>query len=137
MDPRAAPPRSPSSPRSFVGRAAELDELAAGIEEAESGRGRLFLIAGEPGIGKTRLAEEAAALAAARGTAVLWGRSWEGGGAPAYWPWIQVVRGCLRQEAGTAVDGPSAEEESVLAQMLPGLSSADGGELEHVADPAA
>jgi predicted ATPase len=82
-------------PGSFVGRARELAELHAGLEGAVAGRGGSFLISGEPGIGKTRLAEEVAATARARGTRVLWGRCWEGGGAPAYWPWIQVIRGCL------------------------------------------
>ena len=51
-----------------------------------------MLISGEPGIGKTRLADELAAEAAQRGAVVAWGAAWDGGGAPAYWPWIQVVR---------------------------------------------
>jgi hypothetical protein len=46
--------------------------------------------AGEPGIGKTRLAEELPAAATSRGTLVSWGRCWEGEGAPAFWPWVQV-----------------------------------------------
>jgi len=41
-----------------VGRERELSELCAGLEEAAVGRGRLFLISGEAGIGKTRLADE-------------------------------------------------------------------------------
>ena len=43
---------------------------------------------GEPGIGKSRLLEEAARGAADRDVHVLWGRCWEAGGAPAYWPFI-------------------------------------------------
>src|SRR6202011_204638 len=43
----------------------------------------------------TRLAEELASRVKARGKRVLWGRCWEGGGAPAYWPWIQVIRSFL------------------------------------------
>src|SRR4029453_18913119 len=50
------------------------------------------LLGGERGIGKTRLAEELAAQATAGGALVLWGRCWEGEGAPAFWPWVQVVR---------------------------------------------
>jgi tetratricopeptide (TPR) repeat protein len=76
----------------FVGRDRELAELAAGLEDALDGQGRLFLIAGEPGIGKTRLAEQLARHAAEAGARVVWGRCWEGGGAPPYWPWAQVVR---------------------------------------------
>src|SRR5262245_29811516 len=83
--------RSPS--QSFVGRERELAELDAGLTDAFSGRGRLFLLSGEPGIGKTRLADEFSARATTRGAAVVWGRCWEGAGAPPYWPLIQIVRG--------------------------------------------
>lgn len=51
-----------------------------------------MLIAGEPGIGKTALAEDAAARAADAGATVLWGSCWEGEGAPAFWPWVQIIR---------------------------------------------
>ena len=80
----------------LVGRDGELDELLAGLNDAASGRGRLFLLAGEPGIGKSRLADEAAARARDRGFKVAWGRCWEAGGAPAYWPWVQSLRACVR-----------------------------------------
>ena len=73
----------------FVGREREMAELRAGFEDARSGHGRLFLLSGEPGIGKTRVAHELASIANAHGARVAWGRCWEGGGAPAYWPWIQ------------------------------------------------
>src|SRR6266849_6289161 len=82
--------RPPGS--SFVGRQGELSELRAGIDRAIAGRGGLATIAGEPGIGKSRLADQAGDHASANGARVLWGRCWEGGGAPAYWPWIQVIR---------------------------------------------
>jgi len=83
--------------RTFVGRAAELAEMQHGLDEAVNGQGRLFLLAGEPGIGKTRLADEVATAARGRGALVLWGRSWESGGAPAYWPWTQIVRAVSRE----------------------------------------
>jgi hypothetical protein len=47
---------------------------------------------GEPGIGKTRLANDFASEAAARGAQISWGRAWEAGGAPAYWPWVEAMR---------------------------------------------
>ena len=62
-----------------------------------AGRGRLFLIAGEPGIGKSRLAEELTVHARARGARVLLGRCWEAGGAPPYWPWVQSLRAYVRE----------------------------------------
>ncbi len=64
-----------------------------GLEEAVAGRGGLFRIVGEPGIGKSRLAEEFVRKASDHGARCLWGRSWEGEGAPAYWPWTQILRG--------------------------------------------
>lgn len=78
----------------FVGRERELHALDTGLRAATAGRGGLFMIVGEPGIGKTRLADELSQRARAAGALVLWGRCWEGGGAPAYWPWVQVLRGC-------------------------------------------
>jgi len=83
----------------FVGRAGELAALIADLDAAVGGRGGVVLVAGEPGIGKTRLAEELAARAMGRGAVVLWGRCWEGAGAPAFWPWVQVVRGYVQVQA--------------------------------------
>lgn len=79
----------------FVGRERESAELLHALDETRDGRGRLFLISGEPGIGKTRLAEEVAREAVGRGMRAVWGRCWEGDGAPAYWPWIQVIRALI------------------------------------------
>jgi hypothetical protein len=78
--------------RAFVGRDRELADLVAGLDDAIGGRVRLVLIAGEPGIGKTWLAEHLAEHAAKRGARVLWVRCWEGGGAPPFWPWAQLLR---------------------------------------------
>jgi eukaryotic-like serine/threonine-protein kinase len=57
-----------------------------------SGRGSLVLVTGEPGIGKTRLMGELARVGSERGVRVATGRCWEEGGAPPYWPWMQVIR---------------------------------------------
>jgi hypothetical protein len=59
-----------SGSRVFVGRDRELAELAAGLEDAIGGRERLFLITGEPGIGKTWLVEHLATYATAQGIRV-------------------------------------------------------------------
>ena len=50
------------------------------------------MLVGEPGIGKTRAAQELETYARMRGAQVLWGRSHESSGAPAYWPWVQALR---------------------------------------------
>jgi predicted ATP-dependent serine protease len=57
----------------FAGRAAELGELTARLEDALAGRPSVVLVAGEPGIGKTRLVAELARLAGVRAVPVLWG----------------------------------------------------------------
>lgn len=103
----------------FLGREQELADLLAGVEGALAGKGHLFLIGGEPGIGKSRLADELATDARERGATVLWGRCWEAGGAPAYWPWVQCLRSYLRvHDPRTVSDqmGPGAVD---IAQMLP------------------
>ncbi len=81
----------------LVHRDSELAQLRAGVDQALSGRGRMFLLTGEPGIGKTRLADELATYADARGMRVLWSRCEEGQDTPVYWPWIQILRGCVQQ----------------------------------------
>lgn len=100
---------SPSDvPRTFVGRERELTELSRSLDTATgpTGSGRVFLLTGEPGIGKTTLANAAAEHAMRHGFEAYWGRCWEGGGAPAYWPWIQVLRRCARERDLTAL-GPA------------------------------
>jgi hypothetical protein len=78
--------------RIWLGRAHEMAEIERGLHDLVQGRGSLFVITGEPGIGKTRLADEAARLAIAAGVSVHWGRAWEAGGAPPYWPFLQALR---------------------------------------------
>ncbi len=82
----------------FVGRDEELARLTTALDDACAGRGRIFVVSGEPGIGKTRLADELAARAGERGMRVAWGRCWEAGGAPAFWPWIQALREIVGDE---------------------------------------
>ena len=111
----------------FVGRESEVAELLAGLEDAFAGRGRLFLIAGEPGIGKSRLTEELTAEARRRGALVLVGRCWEAGGAPAYWPWVQALRayiGAVEQAALKAQLGAGGPD---LLQLLPELGGLVSG----------
>ena len=76
----------------FVGRERELAELTSALDDVLLGQGRLVMLVGEPGIGKTRTAQELAARAEPRGARVLWGWCYEGEGAPPYWPWLQPIR---------------------------------------------
>ena len=76
----------------FVGRRREMDQLEATLSESMAGQGRMIMLAGEPGIGKTRTAQELASLAETRGAKVLWGWNYEEEGAPPYWPLVQAIR---------------------------------------------
>jgi predicted ATPase len=107
----------------FVGREAELAVLAAELDAAVGGRGGVVLLAGEPGIGKTRLAEELAAQATARGALVLWGRCWEGEGAPAFWPWVQVIRGYVQASDPTALRHDMGAGAADIAQVVPAVGA--------------
>ena len=71
--------------------------LEAALHDALSGQGRLVMLAGEPGIGKTRTAQELAAYAKEHGVQVLWGWCYEEEGAPPYWPWVQAIRSYVQQ----------------------------------------
>jgi tetratricopeptide (TPR) repeat protein len=123
--------------RPFVGRLRELGELSAVLAEASARRGGLIMVTGEPGIGKSRLMEEFAGLLADQGWRVLTGRCWEHGGAPAYWPWIQVVRAagsefedCIPAPADTGgrpgpagpLPAPTSDPESDRFRLFDGVA---------------
>jgi DNA-binding SARP family transcriptional activator len=103
----------------FVGRERELAELLSGLEDVLAGRGRLFLLVGEPGIGKSRLADELIAQARARRAQVLVGRCWEAGGAPSYWPWVQSLRAYVREAEPETLRTQLGSGATHLAQLLP------------------
>ena len=75
----------------MVGRERELASLLSGLDDAASLRGRLFLISGEPGVGKTRLADEVAAAADGKRMAILVGHCSEHDEAVAYLPFVEIL----------------------------------------------
>jgi tetratricopeptide (TPR) repeat protein len=104
-----------------VGREAELTELGTALEDSLAGHGRAVFVSGEPGIGKSRLADELAARARQRGAHVLVGRCWEAGGAPAYWPWVQALRAYLREGDLDSLRPHLSGEGADVATILPEL----------------
>jgi eukaryotic-like serine/threonine-protein kinase len=114
----------------FVGRSREVAEIRAGIDGAIAGRGSFFTLAGEPGVGKSRLAQEAASYARAHGARVVWGRCWEHGGAPAYWPWAQVLRGLSRGIDLAQLSNWMGSSASEIAQIAPEVGNQIGGVAE-------
>ena len=105
----------------FVGREDELGALQSALERVIGGQGEIILVAGEPGIGKTRMSEEFLRYASAQGVRTLWGRCYEGDGAPAYWPWVQVVRSYIDGRSTAelrTVMGPGAADIARIAPEL-------------------
>ncbi len=102
----------------LVGRERELGVLDALLARAVAGRGGVALVSGEPGIGKSRLLEEVSERAAVLGFTAAWGRSWELGRAPSYWPFIEILRALFARP-----DGHDANA-AVLERLLPELSPA-------------
>ncbi len=99
----------------------ELAALGEALEGALAGRGSFVLLLGEPGMGKTRLAEEVSAQARRAKADVLWGRAWEGGGAPALWPWVQIFRGWIEGREPEELRGELGPAGGALGHVLPEL----------------
>src|SRR4051794_32186298 len=103
----------------FVGRERELERLREAVDAALAGRGSLQLLVGEPGIGKTRAAEELATYARVSGARVYWGRCREDEGAPAYWPWVQAIRAYARDADPVALAWQLGAGAAEVAQLIP------------------
>jgi DNA-binding winged helix-turn-helix (wHTH) protein/predicted ATPase len=115
---------SPQTLRSMVGRERELASLLSGLDDAASRRGRLFLVSGEPGVGKTRVADEVAAAAAAQQMAILIGHCSEHREAVAYLPFVEILENFVDRASNLddlrEVLGDQARE---LARLLPKLKN--------------
>ncbi|MFI0354706.1 ATP-binding protein [Actinomadura sp. 9N407] len=94
----------------FVGRHDELERLVTAARNAAEGRCGLVLIGGDAGMGKTSLAERLAPTLP--GWTAGWGRASETGGAPAAWPWAELLRGLA------AAEPPPADLAERLAPLL-------------------
>jgi predicted ATPase len=105
----------------FVCRERELAAASAALDEALAGRGQLLLVAGEPGIGKSRLAAELAEHARARGATALWGRCQEGERERAYWPWEQLLRAGLAGWDLDLVERALGDGAAEVAELVPEL----------------
>ncbi|MGP4027761.1 BTAD domain-containing putative transcriptional regulator [Actinomadura sp. 3N407] len=90
---RPAPEPGPAQAQpAFVGRVQELARLDDAAADAAKGRGGVVLVGGDAGMGKTALADRFARGLAERGWTCAWGRAPETGGAPAAWPWAELLR---------------------------------------------
>lgn len=125
----AAPPssRSQGLPTAggrqvFVGREGAMRLLSRRLGEAIGGAGRVAVVLGEPGIGKSRLVQELEQVARARGVSALSGRCPADDAAPGYWPWMQLVRAYVSEVGeAAALDalGPFARD---VAELVPDVA---------------
>jgi predicted ATPase len=105
----------------FVGRGEEMDGLKDTLEDALSGKGSMVMLVGEPGIGKSRLAEEFGVYARLRGAQVLVGRGYEGDSSLPYTPFIEALRQYTRSRPNDELRaelGPGAPEIATFVSEL-------------------
>ena len=101
----------------FVGREKEMMEIKGHLEDSMKGNGRLVLIAGETGIGKSRLLEELGKYAESKGVQYLKGRSLYKENAEPYLPFIEAFGGFLLRDIdleesdGRALIGDAVDEQ--------------------------
>jgi len=117
----------------LVGRDRELTRVTGLLDDALAGRGWLVLCTGEAGIGKTRLAEELAAAAAARGVRVAWARAADPDSSPPYGLWRLVLGESALQaddaslwdfDAGLGADSSAAQRFALFAGVRRRLAQA-------------
>ena len=115
VDAAQAPARTP-----LVGRRSETAELSDLLDRALAGTGGLVMVAGEPGVGKTRLTEEISAGALRRRAMVFAGRCHEAEGTPPFTPFAELLEAALARspEAFRAAMGEDAPE---IARLVPRL----------------
>jgi len=116
---RRMPRRRGDSP--FVGRQRELDLLLAQGKLGQEGHGQLALVAGEPGIGKTRLMTEVADRARDAGALVLVGHASDREGLSPYFPFAEALRSCLRACDADQLQSQLGSAATQLALLLPEL----------------
>ncbi len=106
----------------FVGRDAELDQMRTSLEDSLTGQGRLLLLSGDPGIGKTRTAEQLATYAGVRGARVYWGRCQESEGQPPYWPWSEALRSYVLEADPVGLRWQLGSRAADVAAIVPELA---------------
>jgi predicted ATPase/class 3 adenylate cyclase len=112
-------PRAVRTP--FVGRGEEKARLLSAVEQARQGAGAVLLLAGEAGVGKSRLVEEAMAEAQRLGLRVLTGRCVDQQGAPPYLPTIEHIEDAARQVTPEQLRQALGENAPEIAKLMPEL----------------
>lgn len=110
----------------LVGRRTELSELQELWAEAQQGRGQLALISGEPGVGKTRLANELIVTAQLHGAMVMRGGSYEFEATTPYMPFVEAIREWVRDEAVDELKATLDSTAPAIAKLAPELEAKIG-----------
>ena len=105
----------------FVGRSDETAALRKRFDDARAGRGGLTVLVGEPGIGKTRTAEEFCDHARSAGASVLWGRCYEGDWAPPFSPFSEAIKQFATDASDAELRAAISDDAAVLASMASAL----------------
>lgn len=106
----------------LVDRETEIERCSAALDATVSGTGRLVLISGEPGIGKTRLAQEVALAARNRGFLVATGRCYEPQATVAYYPFLEALHLAYAQ-ASAPLQAQLPREWAEAARLIPDLNA--------------
>jgi predicted ATPase/class 3 adenylate cyclase len=105
----------------FVARESERAELIRLLDAACQGRGSVVLVGGEPGVGKTRLAQELEREAATRGMRVRVGRCYEMDVAPPYNPFVEMLEAVIQDTAPAAILQLLGDDAGEIARVIPKL----------------
>src|SRR4051794_39689766 len=112
----------------MVGRTAELQQLEDALRDASSGRPSLAFVAGESGVGKTRLVSELLRRAEAAGAHVLSGEAVELGEGEVPYAALMAALRPLSRDGHPSLDALHPHDRAELARLLPGLAGAAPGD---------
>ncbi len=126
----AAPPALWSTREPLIGREREMKLLRTELDAALNGHTRIVAIAGDAGMGKTRLLEELVTIAATHGARVLWGSCHESDAQPPYWPWTQALRSLAASSSADELASSAGPWSLELVDLVPELAA-------HAGDPPA
>ncbi len=104
----------------LIGRSEVVQRLVHKFEDSVSGQSAVALLEGPPGIGKTACAEFLGKFVRANGGCVLYAGCRHGEGAPVLWPWIQVLRGAIRNTGTATLRNELGPAYELISDLLPG-----------------
>jgi DNA-binding SARP family transcriptional activator len=118
-------PTEPVGEGPLIGRAGELEQLRLAIDEVRNGHGRVVVIVGEAGVGKSSLVTVIGADARKQGTRMLLGRCYESQQILPFGPWVDALRGGGVSEEAVALRDLAPVWQAELSRLLPEVSVPD------------